>query len=157
MSDDNIILLKPEETMGDRFRLFREKIGKSREELAKEMNRSVELVKKIEKGESLPPTKGLYYFLETYKLDINWLLFGKSTPSQPEKPNGGLPPSLIKKYCKKHKIPVKEQYDELLELLQIPSVYQFVFAKLIECKHTFNVEIKDLLKSGKIMRLNDGK
>jgi len=157
MSDDNIILLKPEETMGDRFRLFREKIGKSRKELAKELNRSVNLVKKIEKGESLPPTNGLYYFLETYKLDINWLLTGTSTPPQQEKPNGGLPPRLIKKYCKKQKIPLKEQYDELLELLQIPAVYQFVFAKLIECKNTFKVELKDLMKSGKIVRLNDGK
>ncbi|MFW9878540.1 MAG: helix-turn-helix domain-containing protein, partial [Candidatus Thorarchaeota archaeon] len=148
MSDDNIILLKPEETIGDRFRLFREKIGKSREELAKEMKRSVELVKNIEKGRSEPPIICLYYFMETYKLDINWLLFGTSTPPQQEKLKGGLPPSLIKKYCKEREIPLKEHYDELLELLQVPIIYQFVFAKLIECKNTFKVEIKDLISSG---------
>jgi len=156
MSDDNIILLKPEETMGDRFRLFREKIGKTQEELAKEMKGSVKLVKDIEKGKRMPSIICLYYFLTTYKLDLNWLLTGTATPKHQEKLIGGLPPNLIKKYCKERNIPIKENYDELLVLLQIPGIYQLVFAKLIECKHIFKVEIENQIKSGKIVRLNDG-
>jgi transcriptional regulator with XRE-family HTH domain len=154
MSEENIVLLKPEETLGDRFRLFREKIGKSREELAKEMKRSVELVKNIEKGRSDPPIICLYYFMETYKLDINWLLTGTSTPPQQEKLIGGLPPSLIKKYCKEREIPLKEQYDELLELLQVPIIYQFVFAKLTECKYIFKDEVENHKKSGKLKNIS---
>ncbi len=143
MSEDSVIQLKPEETLGDRFRQFREMIGKSREELAKEMKQSVELVKEIEEGKRTPSIICLYYFLTTYKLDINWLLTGTSTPTQQEKLVGGLPPSLLKTYCKEREIPIKDQYDELIELLQVPSVYQFVFAKLIECKYIFKVEIEN--------------
>jgi len=156
MSKENIIQLKPKETLGDLFRMFREMIGKSREELAEEMKRSAKMVKDIEKDRCLPPSICLYYFQQNYKLDINWLLTGTLTPTHKEKLIGGLPPSLIKKYCKARDIPLEEKYNELLEMLQIPGIYQMVFANLIECKHIFKAEIENQIKSGKIVRLNDG-
>jgi len=154
MSKHNFTLLVPEGTLGDRFRMFREKIGKSREEMAREMNRSVDLVKKIEIGKSMPPILCLYDLLQTYKLDINWLLNGTSETEKEEIPIAGLPPRLIKKYCKKRGIPVKEKYDELIELLQVPEVNKYVFSKLTECKHIFKNEIEDHIKSGKLKNIN---
>jgi len=154
MSENNFILLRPEGTLGDRFRMFREMIGKSREEMAREMKESVEMVKEIEKGKRSPTIISLYYFIKTYKLDINWLLNGTSEPEKEEIPIAGLPPRLIKKYCKNREFPVKEKYDELLELLQVPKVNEYVFSKLTECKHIFKNEIEDHIKSGKIQDIS---
>jgi transcriptional regulator with XRE-family HTH domain len=154
MSDKHIIQLESRDTVGDRFRMFREAVGKSQEALAKEMKRSVKLVKAIEDGKQMPPIMCMYYIQKNYQLDLNWLLTGAPTLVQPEKFMGGPPPILLKKCCKERGIPVKDQYEELLILLQIPGIAQLILAKLTECKHIFKDEIEDQIKSGKIKLLS---
>ncbi len=154
MSEENIIRLKSKDPVCERFRLFRETTGKSQEALAKEMKQSVKLVKAIEEGKQMPPIICLIYFQDTYSLDLNWLVTGAPTLVEPERFMGGLPPILLKKYCKEHKIPVKEQYEELLELLQVPEVAQIILAKFTGAKNVFKNEIRDYTRSGKIKQLN---
>ena len=83
MSDENIIQLK--EPVCQRFRIFREAIGKSQEALAREMKQPVELVKSIEQGKKMPSIVCMIYFRETYNLDLNWLLTGAPTLVEQEK------------------------------------------------------------------------
>ncbi len=152
MSDENIIQLK--DPVCQRFRMFREAIGRSQEALAEEMKQPVKLVKAIEEGKQMPSIICMIYFRDTYNLDLNWLLTGTPTLVEPEKFSEGLPPVLVKKYCKKNKIPVKEQYEELLKLLQEPGVYHHIFAKLTEVKNVFKDDIEAQIRSGKIVQLS---
>jgi transcriptional regulator with XRE-family HTH domain len=152
MSDEHIIPLK--DPVCQRFRMFRETIGKSQEALAKEMKQPVKLVKSIEEGKQMPSIICMIYFRETYNLDLNWLLTGAPTLADQEKFIEGLPPILVKEYCKEKKIPVKEEYEELLKLLQIPGVYHLIIAKLTEAKNVFRNEIKAHIRSGKLEPLN---
>ena len=150
MNDEPIIQLESRDTVGDRFRMFREYVGKTQEALAKEMKQPVKLVKAIEEGKKMPPIMCMYYMQKAFKLDLNWLLTGVPTLVQTYKFMGGPPPTLLKKFCKERGIPVKNQYEELLKLLQVPGVAQLIFAKLTECKHIFKDEIQNHIKSGKI-------
>ena len=107
-----------------------------------------------EEGKKMPSIVCMIYFRETYNLDLNWLLTGAPTLVEQEKFMDGLPPILVKKYFKENKIPVKEEYEELIELLQVPGVYHLINAKLTEAKNVFRDEIKAQIRSGKLKQLS---
>ena len=107
----------------------------------------------IEDGKQMPPIMCMYYMQKAFQLDLNWLLTGVPMFVKPDKFMGGQPPILLKKYCKERGVPVKDQYEELLKLLQVPGVAQLIFAKLTECKHIFKDEIENHIKQGKIKQV----
>jgi transcriptional regulator with XRE-family HTH domain len=63
--------------MGERFRIFRELIGKTLEQLAKETALTVEFLSQLESGEFIPWLVFFEYFYREYGLNLTWMTNGK--------------------------------------------------------------------------------
>lgn len=109
--------------VGKRFKMFRERIGKTQYELAAELTVSQSAVANIERGKVFPGIWHLYYFHFHHTLSINWLLTGHGRMFMGEKPENG-------------------KYDELFSMMRIPAVEQVIFAKLTEAKALLRNEIQ---------------
>lgn len=115
--------IESKESIGSRFRRFRESIGKAQHELGAELNISQSTVANIERGKAFPNITYLNYFYKTYQLNINWLLTNEG------------------EMFHKSKI-TDERYLELIDLMQVPPVEQLIFSKLVELKALLKNEIK---------------
>lgn len=115
--------IESKESIGGRFRRFRESIGKAQHELGAELNISQSTVANIERGKAFPNVTYLNHFYRTYQLNINWLLTNEG------------------EMFYKNKI-TDERYLELIDLMQVPPVEQLIFSKLIELKALLKNEIK---------------
>jgi transcriptional regulator with XRE-family HTH domain len=115
--------IESKESIGNRFRRFRESIGKAQHELGAELSISQSTVANIERGKAFPNITYLNYFYRTYQLNINWLLTNEG------------------EMFYKSRFADK-RYLELVELMQVPPVEQLIFSKLVELKALLKNEIK---------------
>jgi transcriptional regulator with XRE-family HTH domain len=116
-------VIETKEEIGDRFRQFRESIGKAQHELAGELNVSQSTIANIERGKAFPNINYLHYFYNNYQLSINWLLIGRG--------------EMLTKGRN-----MNEKYQELINLMQVPVIEQLILAKLAEIKALLRNEIK---------------
>jgi transcriptional regulator with XRE-family HTH domain len=63
--------------IGERFKDFRKKIGKTQKELAQEAEMSQANIAKIENGEIFPNLEILISLYSKYNLNIHWIISGK--------------------------------------------------------------------------------
>lgn len=115
------------ESVGARFRKFREEINKRQHQLGEELNISQSTVANIERGNAFPNISYLHYFYQKYSLNINWLLTGRG-----------------KMFF--HGKSINEKYYELINLMQVPVIEQVIFAKLTEIKVLMKNEIDAFYK-----------
>jgi len=71
------ILIENAGQVGFRFRQFRQSILKTQSELAESGMFSQKRILFIENGISLPSLEELSYLVDTYRLDLNWLVSGE--------------------------------------------------------------------------------
>ncbi len=102
-------------SMGQRFRQFRETLDMTQTELAKQLDVTTASVINIETGKTVPPVGILSRLHGDFRLNLNWLLTGEDTMRT-------LSPEISGKRR------------ELLELMQVPEVEQFIFSQLEELK-----------------------
>jgi len=74
---EEIIQIANASQVGFRFRQFRQSILKTQTELAESGVFSQRRISFIENGLSFPNLDELSYLVETYKLDLNWLVSGE--------------------------------------------------------------------------------
>ncbi len=111
------------EKVGDRFRRFREKLGKAQHELGTELKVSQSTIANIERGKSFPNINYLHYFYRTYRLDVNWLLTDDGEMFLKEQTG-------------------EDSYIDLINNMQVPLVEKMILAKLVETKALLREEIK---------------
>ncbi len=98
-----------------RFRLFRETLDMTQTELAKHLDVTTASVINIETGKTVPPFNILIHLYGNFKLNINWMLTGEETMRATD-------------------LVIDGKHRELLELMQVPEVEQFIFSQLEELK-----------------------
>lgn len=101
--------------IGDRFYQFRKSIGKAQHQLASELNVSQSTIANIECGKAFPNLTYLQHFYRRYRLNINWLFTSQGNMFADQKN-------------------AKDEYLELINLLQVPMIEQIIMAKFIETK-----------------------
>ncbi|MCP5103123.1 MAG: helix-turn-helix transcriptional regulator [bacterium] len=102
-------------SMGQRFGQFRETLDMTRTELANHLGVTTASVINIETGKAVPSTGILVRLSGDFRLNLNWMLTGTETMRV-------LSPAMDGKRR------------ELLELMQVPEVEQFIFSQLEELK-----------------------
>lgn len=119
--------------VGMRFKVFREIIDRTREQLAAELDILESEIAAIEAGRIFPDITYLHYLYENYDLNINWIL-GKVgtmfTGKDPGKPGGIDAANTSTQPGDAH----SKQYQELFELMEIPAVERSIMAALLEIK-----------------------
>ncbi|UCH96259.1 MAG: helix-turn-helix transcriptional regulator [Candidatus Aminicenantes bacterium] len=128
--------------IGRRFKRFREAIGKTQTQLAKELNVYQSTITNIEVGKTFPGIKYLHYFHHTYGLNTNWLLSNKGEIFVSEEARTSSAASLLECHVPKNN-PLYEKYAELIALMKVPMVEQIILAKLVELKVVGKEEIKE--------------
>jgi transcriptional regulator with XRE-family HTH domain len=105
--------------VGQRFKEFREAIGKTQHQLADEFGVYQSTITNIEVGKTFPGIKYLFQLGENYGLNADWVVNNRGEmfidPSF-------VSPSLFKKY------------KNLIFLMQVPVVEQLILARLEEIK-----------------------
>lgn len=101
--------------MGERFRIFRESIGKAQHELAGELLVSQSTIANIERGKAFPNISYLHHLYRNYRLNIHWMLLDQGEMMTRKHPRG-------------------EKYEDLFNMMQVPIVEDLIFAKLVEMK-----------------------
>ncbi len=128
--------------IGERFRKFRESIGKAQHELASELDIYQSTITNIERGKTFPNIKYLEYFYHKYNLNINWLITseGEMTVTRYRTfPNA--PVLMDRRFSEKDAR--YEQYMGLFNFMQVPEVEQVMLARLTELKAIFKHEIEE--------------
>lgn len=115
------------EQIGQRFKKFRETIGKTQVQLAQEFNVYQSTITNIEVGKTFPGIKYLHQMGEAYRLNADWIVNGRGGMFDESPP---FPKNLI------------EKYSNLLRLMEIPVVEQLILARLEEVKVIAREEIK---------------
>lgn len=119
--------------IGQRFKKFREAMGKTQVQLAKELGVYQSTITNIEVGKTFPGIKYLHYFHIKYSLNINWIVNnsgGMLTADEEIDPN-----AISILYCHIPKdSPKFQQYLDLMLSMQNPIVEQVVLAKVLELK-----------------------
>jgi transcriptional regulator with XRE-family HTH domain len=148
MSKKSPLSIKKE--IGKRFKQFREAMGNTQAQLARELGVYQSTITNIEVGKTFPGLKYLHHFQKSYLLNVNWLLNGVGEMFGVEQAR---PPAVSLIPCH---IPEKDprfaKYAELIDLMQVPVVEQVVLAKLIEIKVIAREEIEKFLKLRKKIR-----
>lgn len=138
--------------IGQRFRQFRQAIGKSQEQLAQILSLPLITICKIESGELYPTPNSLEYLGRDNKIDLNWIIAGngsfflkkeKPRVEKPQAPDNSLSISIRKDH------PYYEQYVEMMDLMQVPAVGKAILAKLNKLKELAVDEIEEFRKSKK--------
>ena len=127
--------------IGARFKVFREIIDRTPEQLAADLEAPVSEIMAIEDGRIFPKIVYLYYFYGHYGLNINWLIGNVGTMFVKKDPR-----KLTERFASKptsgsagHR---KNDYFELLELMEIPAIKDSIMATLLEIKTLLKKEIK---------------
>ncbi len=119
--------LSIKEQIGQRFRKFREAIGKTQLQLAREFNVYQSTITNIEVGKTFPGIKYLHLLGKDYRLNADWIVNNRGEMFEDSPP---IPKALI------------EKYSNLLNLMQIPVVGQLILARLEEVKVIVREEIE---------------
>ncbi|MGE5343993.1 MAG: helix-turn-helix domain-containing protein [Candidatus Omnitrophota bacterium] len=138
------MLKQLKQDVGQRFKTFRIDRKKAQHLLAAELKVHQSTITNIEHGTTFPKINYLQYFYEKYGLNINWLVTGEGEMYMRTHPSA-VGASTISYPNVQYGDPKFEQYNELMNLMQIPVVEQVVLAKLMECKTLFKDEVKDFL------------
>lgn len=119
--------------IGQRFKRFREAMGKTQIQMAKELGVYQSTITNIEVGKTFPGIKYLHYFHIKYSLNINWVVNnsgGMLTADEEVDPN-----AISILYCHVPKETKKyQQYNDLMLAMQNPMVEQVILAKVLELK-----------------------
>ena len=128
--------------IGARFKVFREIIDRTPEELAADLDTPVSEIKAIEEGRIFPKIVYLYYFYGHYGLNINWLIGNVGTMFAKKNPR-----KLAERFASKPTSEPagqrKNEYLELLELMEIPVIRDSIMATLLEIKTLLKKEIME--------------
>ena len=127
--------------IGRRFRRFRDAIGKTQTQLAKELEVYQSTITNIEVGKTFPGVKYLHYFHHKYRLNTNWLMSDKGDLFITEEEKTSTSVSLLNCHVQKQDITYKK-YVELMNLMEVPVVEQVILAKLMELKVLAKDEIE---------------
>lgn len=119
--------LTVKQQIGQRFKKFRETIGKTQVQLAKEFNVYQSTITNIEVGKTFPNMKYLHQMGITYQLNADWIVNGRGGMFDESPP---FPKTLI------------DKYSSLLNLMEIPVVEQLILARLEEVKVIAREDIK---------------
>ncbi|MCP5107838.1 MAG: helix-turn-helix domain-containing protein [bacterium] len=103
------------ESMGQRFRQFRETLDMTRTELAGRLGVTTASVINIETGKAVPPSGILIRLHGDFRLNLNWMLTGTES-------------------MRTIAMDIDGKRRELLELMQVPEVEQFIFSQLEQLK-----------------------
>jgi transcriptional regulator with XRE-family HTH domain len=134
--------------IGSRFKRFREALGKTQTQLAKELDVYQSTITNIEVGKTFPSIKYLHHFHRKYRLNANWLLSDRGEIFVPKEEDSPDTVSLLG--CHLHRADQKfPKYSELIDLMQIPVVEQVILAKLVEIKVLAKDVIEEFLQSRK--------
>lgn len=133
---------KLKEDVGVRFKSFRLDQKKAQHVLASELKVHQSTITNIEHGTTFPKISYLFYFYETYGLNINWLITGDGEMYLRDKSaeEENLPLMLPHVSYEDSSYP---QYLELTRLMQVAPIEQVMLAKLTELKMMFKDEIKE--------------
>jgi transcriptional regulator with XRE-family HTH domain len=128
--------LEIKKEIGQRFRVFRQAIGKKQIQLARELKVSPSAISFIEMGTSFPKINYINYLHRYYRLNIDWLL-GREVPmflpvAREEKDCASFLPCHIP-----YRDPVYGMYVELMELMQVPGVGRAILEEAARIKRTF--------------------
>ncbi len=132
----------PKKEIGKRFKKFRESIGKSQTQLAKELNLYQSTITNIEVGKTFPNIKYLQYFFLTYGLNANWLMNNSGEMIITSEERDPTVTSLLPCHLPKDD-PKYKSYLELMRMMKHPVIEQILLAKLAELIITAKVEIKE--------------
>lgn len=110
--------------VGERFRIFRESLGKAQHELAAELHVSQSTIANIERGKAFPNISYLHHFYRFYRLNIHWMLLEQGEMLTKTHPRG-------------------EKYEDLFNTMQVPIVEELIFAKFIETKAMLKEQIDE--------------
>jgi transcriptional regulator with XRE-family HTH domain len=130
---------------GVRFRIFRDIIDRTREQLAAELDIPASAIEDIETGRCFPKIIYLHYLSEKYNLDINWMVGKpgdmftvndrpKLIPLDPPPP----PP--------RNEEPSPKKHIELLELMELPIIKESIMAALLEIKTLLKKQNRERMK-----------
>jgi len=144
MKKDDSELKELKKEVGKRFRAFRLSQKKTQKALASELLVHQSTLTNIENGSTFVKLNYLQYFFEKYGLNLNWMLTGEGNMlmEDPLKEQ----PSRIMAPHPAYGTEMKDKYDELNTLLQIPVIEQIMFAKLSECKILFKEHVDEYFK-----------
>jgi len=130
--------------IGNRVRAFRNALGKSQKEMAKEFEIYQSTLTNIELGKTFPRSQYMQYWYENYQLDLNWLICGKGSMF--------LPGTISKHRLQHHSNETGEEMnelEELLKLMQIPDIRIIILARLAELKLIAKDQIEDFFQAEK--------
>lgn len=105
--------------IGQRFKKFREVLGKTQVQLGREFKVYQSTITNIEVGKTFPSIKYLFHLGKKYRLNADWVINERGEMFQNPIT---IPTELI------------EKYSELINLLQVPVVDQLILARLEEIK-----------------------
>jgi transcriptional regulator with XRE-family HTH domain len=116
--------------IGQRFRKFRETIGKTQTQLAGEFKVYQSTITNIEVGKTFPGIKYLHQLGKTYRLNADWIVNDRREMFDDSPP---FPKAMI------------EKYSNLIKLMQVPVVEQLILARLEEVKAIAREDIERFL------------
>lgn len=151
MIDADFILIKEE--IGNRFKQFREVIGKTQSQVAKDLDVYQSTITNIEVGKTFPGVKYIHFLHRKYRLNNNWLLNDCGEIILPFEEFKGKSVSKLNFFIPEDN-PRYKQYVELLDFMQIPLIENVMMAKLQELKVIAKAEIESFRKQKKA---NEGK
>ena len=105
--------------IGQRFKRFRDTIGKTQLQLAGEFKVYQSTITNIEMGKTFPSIKYLHQLGKTHRLNADWIVNDRGEMFDDSPP---FPTALI------------ERYSNLIKLMQVPVVEQLILARLEEVK-----------------------
>lgn len=128
--------------IGIRFRVFREIIDRTHEQLAKELAAALSEIKDIENGKIFPGILCLHWLHEEYGLNINWLMTGIGGMFNDKDPKklGALISASSSLRSRSARLC---QYMELVDLLEIPVVEASIMATLLEIKTLLKLQSRE--------------
>lgn len=136
--------------IGGRFKRFREAIGKTQAQLARELNVYQSTITNIEVGKTFPGIKYLDYLQKNYGLNISWVI---SSKGQMYERKETFPPAVSLLDCHvPEKDPRYDKYVELIYLMQVPVIEQVILAKLTEIKVIAKDELGEFEKQMKKLK-----
>ncbi|MGD2090248.1 MAG: helix-turn-helix transcriptional regulator [Candidatus Aminicenantes bacterium] len=128
--------LEIKKEIGQRFRVFRQAIGKKQIQLARELKVSPSAITFIEQGTCFPKFNYINYLHGYYRLNIDWLLGSDVPMFLPVAREGKACASFLSCHIPYHD-PVYGMYVELMELMEVPGVERSILKEAARIKRLF--------------------
>jgi len=128
--------------IGARFKVFRELIDQTAGQLAAALDIPESEIEAIEEGRVFPKITCLHYFYEHYGLNINWLIGNIGTMFVKNEP-GKLGKLYAARFPAGPGDPRRDEYAQLLELMEIPVIKDTIMSTLLEIKTLLKKEIRN--------------